>query len=103
VRALAGDGQLLLSQGYSPEAVARYLHGRRRGLGELYKEATPQPLRDYIFEFNMDRYEHPLGPSFERLMKKYDGNYMEIIRASASPNYSIDRLLSGFEPWLRGQ
>lgn len=39
------------------------LHKARRNLGVKYKDATPQPLRDYIYEVNIDRYGDPLGGS----------------------------------------
>ncbi len=101
VEALAQYGDELLASGKSEEEVAKILYQARRDLGIKYKDATPQPLRDYIYEINIGRYEDPLGPSFESLAKKK--SYYEIIESSSSPNTDIDKLLSGFEKWLREQ
>ena len=62
---------------------------------------TPQPLRDYIYEINLERYGDPLGPSLEQLLKTKSPS--QIIESASRPNTDIDNLLSGFEQWLRGQ
>ena len=98
---LSKTGESLLNQGVPKEDVARTLHQMRRDLGVKYKDATPQPLRDYIYSINRGRYGDPLGPSFEKL---YETKPIEqIIESSARSNLNIDDLLSGFEKWLRGQ
>ena len=101
VTALTDTGEKLLKQGMPKEEVAETLHQMRRDLGVKYKDATPQPLRDYIYEVNQDRYGDPLGLSFEKMLeiKSFD----EIIASSSKPNTNIDRLLSSFEQWLRRQ
>jgi hypothetical protein len=96
---LAEKGAELLSQGMSKEEVARILHQARRELGVRYKDATPQPLRDYIYEINQARYGDPLGPSFEYLNEQK--TFEQIINSASKPNADIDELLSGFEEWLR--
>ena len=47
VAGLKSYGEELLSSGMSEEQVARTLNQARRDLGIKYKNATPQPLRDY--------------------------------------------------------
>jgi hypothetical protein len=99
---LAKRGEELLSQGMPKEEVARILHQIRRDLGVKDKDATPQPLRDYIYEINQTRYGDPLGPSFEHMMKT-GKDFDQIIESATRPNENIDKLLSGFEQWLKEQ
>ena len=101
VSELAKLGGDLLAQGKSTEEVAQILNQARRDLGIKYKDMTPQPLRDYIYEINKGRYGDPLGPKLEDLLESK--TYEEIIKSSSKYNPNIDKLLSGFEEWLRGQ
>lgn len=78
------------------------MHQARRDLGVKYKDLTPQPLRDYIYELNMGRYGDPLGPSFDRLLKE-GKTFEDIINSSSKYNSDINKLLSRFEEWLRRQ
>ena len=96
-------GEELLESGMSEEQVARTLNKARRDLGIKYKNATPQPLRDYIYEINMKRYGDILGPTYDWLVNTKGATNIEIIDSSSRPNLDIDKLLSGFEEWLRGQ
>ncbi|RJX39277.1 cell wall-binding protein [Paenibacillus pinisoli] len=75
----------------------------RRDVGVKYKDVTPGPLRDYIYAVNKERYGgDPLGPTYEFL--KADGKTdAQIIKSSSRPNPDVNKLLSGFEEWLRGQ
>jgi hypothetical protein len=99
---LRNVGEELLASGIPKEDVARTLHQMRRDLGIKYKDATPQPLRNYIYELNEGRYNgDKLGPSFEDLAKKK--SYDEIIESASTPNNDISALLSNFEQWLRLQ
>ena len=83
--------------------MARTLNQARRDLGIKYKDMTPQSLRDYIYEINMGRYAgDKLGPTYEYL-KRNGKSDMDIINSSSRPNIDIDKLLSGFEEWLRRQ
>lgn len=38
------------------EAIAREASQARRDLGIKYKDVTPQPLRDFIYDVNNNRY-----------------------------------------------
>jgi hypothetical protein len=91
--------------GMSDEQIARDLSQRRRDLGVKYKDATPQPLRDFIYFRNEQAYQDPLGPSFDWLMNKYNGDYQEIIKKAYKPNIAIEDVLSGphFKEWLQNQ
>ncbi|NQX67319.1 cell wall-binding protein [Paenibacillus alba] len=84
----------------SDETIARTLYQTRRDLGVKYKDLTPEELRNYIYEVNTNRYGDPLGPSFESLVEKYNGDYSKIIEKAASPNEDVDKLLEGFKKWL---
>ena len=103
VAGLKAYGDELLASGMSEEQVARTLNQARRDLGIKYKNATPQPLRDYIYEVNMGRYGDKLGPTYDYMIKVKRKSNMEIINSSSRPNVNIDKLLSGFEEWLRRQ
>ena len=63
---------------------------------------TPQPLRDYIYEINKERYGDVLGPTFDDLIAS-GKSLSEIIESASKYNSDIDALLSGFEAWLRRQ
>jgi hypothetical protein len=102
VAGLKAYGDELLSSGMSEEKVAQALNQARRDLGIKYKNATPQPLRDYIYEINRGRYGDELGPTYDYLIGK-GKNDIDIINSSSRPNSNIDSLLSGFEEWLRRQ
>ena len=103
VAGLKAYGEKLLASGMSEEQVARTLNQARRDLGIKYKNATPQPLRDYIYEINMGRYGDKLGPTYDWLVSEKGATNMDIINSSSRPNANIDKLLSGFEEWLRRQ
>lgn len=74
----------------SEEQVVRTLNQARRDLGIKYKNATPQPLRDYIYEVNMGRYGDKLGSTYDWLVSEKCSTNMEIINASSRPNSNID-------------
>ena len=103
VAGLKAYGGELLTSGMSEEQVARTLNQARRDLGIKYKNASPQPLRDYIYEVNMRRYGDKLGPTYDYLIKVKRKSNMDIIKSSSTPNSNIDNLLLGFEEWLRRQ
>ena len=93
----------MLASGMPEEEVARTLNQARRDLGVKYKDMTPQPLRDYIYEVNMNRYDgDKLGPTYEYFKKKGKSD-RAIIDSASKPNSDIDKLLAEFEEWLRGQ
>ena len=80
----------------------------RRTIGEEFKDATPSPLIDYIWERNMIAYSDQLGPTFDWLMRRNTINrnmsardsYLAIINSSQRPNPDIDSVLGGFADWL---
>ena len=100
---LASYSEELMRGGYSAEETARIVNQARRDLGIKYKNMTPQPLRDYIYEINIKRYGDKLGPSYEWLVCEKGSTNLEIINSSSRPNANIDKLLAGFEEWLRRQ
>lgn len=70
---------------------------------EILKEMTPELLREYIYEINLIRYGDKLDPSFEYFTDKLGKSFEEIIDSASRPNIYIDKLLEGFEEWLRRQ
>ncbi|WP_338042321.1 RHS repeat-associated core domain-containing protein [Paenibacillus alba] len=100
VRDLSSQVDKLRAGNMSDETIARTLYQTRRDLGVKYKDLTPEELRNYIYEVNTNRYGDPLGPSFESLVEKYNGDYSKIIEKAASPNEDVDKLLEGFKKWL---
>lgn len=103
VAALSEQENSLKAQGMIDHDVAKAMHQARRDLGVEYKDATPEPLRDYIYEVNQERYADPLGPKFEDLMDKYNGDYDKVISAAKRPNPDVNKLLGGFADWLKKQ
>ena len=104
VRALAAESEQMIQAAHGDsqklEAAARYIAEKRINLSAEYKHMTPEPLRDYIFEVNRSRYDTEWGPSFDFLMKKYNGDFETIIRKAATPNANVDKLLGGFSGWI---
>lgn len=99
VRQLATIAAQLRRQGLDAEEIARRMHRERRDVGIRYKGATPEPLLEYIYELNRDRYKSVYGPTFKWLKDK--GRATEdIITSSMRPNPNVDDLLTGFEAWL---
>lgn len=51
----------------------------------------------------MQRYGDELSPTYEYLRDVKMKSDLEIIMFSSTPNSNIDKLLGGFEEWLRSQ
>ncbi|MDP2713399.1 hypothetical protein [Rheinheimera sp.] len=86
------------------EKLANEANEARRQLGVKYKNATPEPLRDFIYEVNRARYDgDPLGPTVDYLVNVKDKSYTDIIRSASRPNPDVDKLLAGFADWLKKQ
>jgi len=69
-------------------------------LGIQYKDATPQPLREYIYHVNRERYNgDPLGPTYEDFVKAGRTD-RKIIESSSKPNSDIDGLFARFKSWM---
>lgn len=99
VAQLAAQAAELERQGVPLDEIARTVHQRRRDIGIKYKDLTPAPLRERIYEINRQRYGDPLGPTFEFLVKNNtrDGvvDYRAIIAGASRTNRDVDGLLSG--------
>jgi len=103
VRALEDKGKRMRADGSSEEDIARELYQDRRDIGEKYKDATPEKLREEIYQMNQKAYGDPLGPSFEAQVAKYGGDYKRIQKGAANPggwgrlnNWLRDK---DYEPW----
>lgn len=104
VAGLKEEAEAMAKSGASDESIARKMWERRREIGVKYKNVTPEPLRDYIYEVNTGRYKDPLGPSFDSLVKSAEKKMVEpyqmIIDSSSRPNGDVNGLLAKFEDWL---
>lgn len=104
VAGLKEEAEAMAKAGATDEEIARKMWARRREIGVKYKNVTPEPLRDYIYEVNTGRYNDPLGPSFESLVKSAEKKmldpYKTIAESSSRPNGDVNGLLSKFEEWL---
>ena len=104
VAGLNKEAKIMVEAGSNSETVAKKMWERRREIGVKYKNLTPRPLRDFIYELNLGRYGDPLGPSFDFLVKsgqdKLQEPYGAIIESSTRPNGDVNRLLSNFKEWL---
>jgi hypothetical protein len=108
VAGLGKKSEALLESGMTKEEVARQMWQERRDIGVKYKDLTPEPLRDYIYEVNQARYRDPLGPKFEDLIESQldkgvpiEDAYQKVITSSSTPNADVNKLLSKFEEWLQ--
>jgi hypothetical protein len=86
----------------SLKALAEEANLARRRLGVEYKNVTPEPLRDFIYDVNKTRYDDPLGPTVD-FLRGQRKSYHEIIESAARPNPDADALLSKFSQWLEKQ
>lgn len=100
VHALKDLKEQLYKEGMPETEMARFLHGRRRELGRIYKEAAPPLLRDYIYYATAKKYGDPLGPDYETLRKKKTDK--EIIESASRPIDNLDNRLTidGFRKWF---
>ena len=91
----------LFQSGLEVEEIARILHGKRRELGIIYKDAAPPLFREYIFYATEQRYGDPLGPDFEALRKKKPAE--QIIESSTRPIEDLNNRLTvdGFVRWYK--
>ena len=91
----------LFQSGLEVEEIARILHGKRRELGKIYKDAAPPLFREYIFYATEQRYGDPLGPDFQALRKKKTAE--QISESSTRPIEDLNNRLTvdGFVRWYK--
>lgn len=82
VKHLKELGEKFLQKGFGEESVAKYLHNKRRALGEYYKNITLRSLRELVYYRNMLKYGDRLGPTYDFL--KQSGKTSSEIIESAS-------------------
>ena len=92
VKQLKEIGEFLLAKGFSEEAVARYLHNKRRALGIYYKNCTPEQLRELIYYRNSLKYGDRLGPTYDFLKKSGKTNLEIIESASRTAGEDLEKL-----------
>lgn len=99
VCALSSLREELLQSEADVEQIARILHGKRRELGKIYKDAAPPLFREYIFYATKRKYGDPLGPDYETLRKKKTAR--QIIDSSTRPIEDLSNRLTidGFIRW----
>ena len=101
VRNLTHYADDLYRQGYAENEIAQLMNQARRDLGIQYKDATPQPLREFIYELNKGRYRDALGPTYEYYSRRGKSDF-EIIKSASKPNGDIDKLFVKFQSWMEG-
>ena len=99
-RLASAAARLALRHESASRTFAEWAHSERRRLTRVYKHATPQPLRHYIFVINLSRYKDPVGLDWDSACIKYNNDWPRIIRAAGRPNAGVDTLLVGFRSWL---
>lgn len=101
VKGLAAVAGELLNSGVSVADTAKIVHEKRRVFGKQYKDATPSPFREYIYDATFKRYGDPLGPTFEQLLETK--SYNEIIESSCRPIQDLDNRLKveDFLMWIQ--
>ena len=73
----------------------------KRNRDVISRHEMHQIFNEYLSELNQLRYGDPLGPSYEDLALRKTTD--EIIKAASDPYMDVDKLLIGFEDWLRRQ
>lgn len=101
VHELKGLKDQLYEEGMPEQEMAKLLHGKRRELGRVYKEAAPPLLRDYIYYATAKKYGDPLGPDYEVLRRRKTDR--EIIESASRPIDDLDNRLTvdGFRQWFK--
>jgi hypothetical protein len=84
VRGLRAKGERLLAEGQSPEQVAKTLNSDRRALGIKYKDLTPKPLLEKIYQRNLEKYGDRLGPTIDWLRSR-GYTWKQIIDRASTP------------------
>lgn len=82
VEGLADVGRGMLKSGKSTEETARTLNQMRRDIGVKYKNLTPNPRREYVYQRNKIKYGDPLGPTAE-LLRERGKSWEEIIESAS--------------------
>ena len=83
-------GDTLYSRGNTADDL-RGMVDLRRGIGELYKDMTPDDLKAYVYKFNEKRYGDKLGPTYE-WFKKGGKSDDYIIDSSSRPLGDLKKL-----------
>jgi len=101
VNELVELGNSLKADGINIKIVAKTLCNFRRLIGIKYKYKRNIDYREKIFERNLKKYGDKLGPNFEYLENKYNGNYEKIINTSFRVNKDYEKLKkeNKFENW----
>ncbi len=87
VRGIAENIVNWRSIGLSTQQIARNAWELRRELGVRFKDLTPQPLRDAIYQRNLATYGDPLGPTWEYLITRK--TFEQIISSASRACYGL--------------
>jgi hypothetical protein len=88
VKNLSLDLMALRAEGRPIKEIAIIMNDKRRNLGKIFKDATPDNLREYIRLRNLDFYQDELGPTIEWFRK--DGRSWERIAEGAARPGGLD-------------
>jgi hypothetical protein len=90
--------------GKTSEEIATVAHGMRRESGIKGKELTPEEIRNFIFDRNIERYGDPLGPTLEKSVESAiskglvgDEIWERVIETSVKPNQELNDFIKSLE------
>lgn len=82
----------LRASGKNSEQIAKILNRKRRAIGRLLKNKTPQPFRDLIYKRNSQAYNDIYGPTWKALRAK-GKSWESIIESASRPGNSFKHML----------
>jgi hypothetical protein len=85
VKGLQTFASELQSAGKTTEEIAKEMTTARRIIGMRYKDASPSNIREAIFARNLDKYQDPLGPTYDYLRNVKGYSDEQIIQSSMKP------------------
>jgi hypothetical protein len=74
----------LVEAGVDVEAVARHVVALRNEMKIRFRDGLPSVVVNEMERRNLDKYDHPIGPTAEWLFEKY-GNWVDVAKAAARP------------------
>jgi RHS repeat-associated protein len=85
VRALSSFVDELKAAGRTVSEIAKEMTTARRLIGLRYKEVSPPPVQEAIFARNLEKYQDPLGPTYDYLRNKGHSDE-RIIQSATRPD-----------------
>jgi hypothetical protein len=96
VRDLSKLANTMRSQGYSSKEIAITLNKKRLALGRLFKNQTPQFIKEMAFKRNLTKYGNKWGPDIKYLREVQGKSWEQIIESASRPSGAIAAFISVF-------